>query len=143
MPLNEDIFGGGNAIELIVRWHDTIIADFDKRNSKTFEQLKTLLDGKEIKCFFLKVKDLEQKIIIPFEEQNFQFELYVDWDEGKFNYKAKVKSNKKSRVVDEISIPDEAEYFIEETCKLVFIDINENRFPVPQHFELFKRISKL
>lgn len=143
MPLNEDIFGGGNAIELIVRWHDTIIADFDKRNSKTFEQLKTLLDGKEIKCYFLKVKDLEQKIIIPFEEQNFQFELYVDWDEGKFNYKAKVKSNKKSRVVEEVSIPEETEYFIEETCKLVFIDINENRFPVPQQFNLFKRISNL
>jgi hypothetical protein len=143
MPLNEDIFGGGNAIELIVRWHDTIIADFDKRNSKTFEQLKTLFDGKEIKCYFLKVKDLEQKIIIPFEEQNFQFELYVDWDEGKFNYKAKVKSNKKSRIVEDVSIPEENEYFIEETCKLVFIDINENRFPLPQQFELFKRISKL
>ena len=36
MPLNEDIFGAGATIELIVRWHDTIIADFDKKNSRTF-----------------------------------------------------------------------------------------------------------
>lgn len=143
MPLNEDIFGGGNSIELIIRWHDTIIADFDKRNSKTFEQLKTLTDGKEVKCYLLKIKDLEQKIIIPFEEQSFQLELYVDWDEKTFSYKTKVKSNKKSRVVDEVSIPEEREYFIEETCKLAFIDINESKFPSQAQVNLFERVKQL
>lgn len=143
MIIHEDIFGGGNAIELIIRWHDTIIADFDKRNSRTFEQLKTLTTGYEVKCYFLKVKDLEQKIIIPFEEQKFQLELYVDWDEKTFSYKAKVKSNKKSRVVDKVSIPEEKDYFIVETCKLAFIDINESKFPVREQADLFQRISKL
>ena len=143
MPIHEDIFGAGNAIELIVRWHDKIISDFDKANSKTFEQLKTLIDGKELKCYFLKVKDNEQKIIIPFTDENFQFELYVDWDEKTFSYKAKVKSNKKSQIVDHISIPEEKEYFIEEACKLVFIDINESRFPVREQVDLFDRIKKL
>ncbi|MBS1571843.1 MAG: AAA family ATPase [Bacteroidetes bacterium] len=143
MPIHEDIFGAGNAIGLIVRWNDTIIGEFDKRNSKTFEQLKKLIDGQELKCYFLKVKDNEQKIIIPFTGENFQFELYVDWDEKTFSYKAKVKSNKKSRIIEPISIPEEREYFIEEACKLVFIDINESRFPVKEQVNLFDRIKKL
>ena len=143
MPIHEDIFGAGIAIELIVRWHDKIIADFDNANQKTFEQLKKRIDGQELKCYFLKVKDNEQKIIIPFTDEEFQFELYVDWDEKTFSYKAKVKSNKKSRIVQSISIPEEREYFIEETCKLVFIDINESRFPIREQVSLFDRVKKL
>lgn len=143
MPIHEDIFGAGNAIELIVRWHDTIIEEFNKKNPKTFEQLKSLIDGKELPCYFLKVKDNEQKILIPINDENFQFELYVDWDEKTFSYKARVKSNKKSRIVEPISIPDEKEYLIEEPCKLVFIDINESRFPVREQMELFERVKKL
>ncbi len=144
MPINEeDIFGGGTSIELIIRWHDTIITDFDKLNSRTFEQLKTLIDRKELKCYFLKVKDNEQKIIIPFDDLNFQFELYVDWDEKTFSYKAKVKSNKKTRIVEPISIPEEREYLIEETCKLIFIDIQKAEFPKKEQVDLFERILKL
>ena len=143
MPIHEDIFGAGNAIELIVRWHDKIIADFDNSNQKTFEQLKNLIDGQELKCYFLKVKDNEQKIIIPLTDEEFQFELYVDWDEKTFSYKAKVKSNKKSRIVQPIYIPEEKEYFIEESCKLVFIDINESRFPIREQVSLFDRVKKL
>lgn len=143
MPIHEDIFGAGNAIELIVRWHDKIIADFANSNQKTFEQLKNLIDGQELKCYFLKVKDNEQKIIIPLTDQEFQFELYVDWDEKTFSYKAKVKSNKKSRIVQPIYIPEEKEYFIEESCKLVFIDINESRFPIREQVSLFDRVKKL
>ena len=143
MPIHEDIFGAGNAIELIVRWHDKIIADFDNSNQKTFEQLKNLIDGQELKCYFLKVKDNEQKIIIPLTDEEFQFELYVDWDEKTFSYKAKVKSYKKSRIVQPIYIPEEKEYFIEESCKLVFIDINESRFPIREQVSLFDRVKKL
>ena len=143
MPIYEDIFGGGNTIELIIRWHDTIIGEFNKRNNRTFEQLKSLIEAKEVTCYLLKVKDNEQRIIIPFTDDNCQFELYVDWDEKTFSYKAKVKSNKKSRVIEPISIPDEKEYLIEETCKLVFIDINESRFPVREQVELFDRVKKL
>ena len=141
--LEEDIFGGGTAIELIIRWHDTIITDFDKLNSRTFDQLKALIDNKELKCYFLKVKDNEQKIIIPFGDLNFQFELYVDWDEKTFSYKAKVKSNKKTRIIEPISIPDEREYLIEEKCKLIFIDIQKAEFPKKEQVDLFERISKL
>lgn len=143
MFLHEDIFGAGNAIELIIRWHETIIGEFNKKNQKSFEQLKTLIEGKELNCYFLKVKDDEQKIIIPFIDENFQFELYVTWDEKTFCYKAKVLGNKKTRIVETISIPNEKEYLIEETCKLVFIDINESKFPIREQMELFERVNKL
>lgn len=143
MLIHEDIFGAGSAIELIVRWHDVIIAEFNKGNSKTFEQIKALIDGKELKCYFLKINDKEQRIIVPFIGANFQLEVIVEWDEERFNYKAKVNSNKKSRIVEPVSIPAEKEYLIEETCIIVFIDINERRFPVREQMTLFERIQKL
>lgn len=143
MSIHEDIFGGGNAIELIVRWHDHGILEFNKNNSKTFDQLKGLISGVEQKCYFLKVKDAEQKIIIPLSNLNIQVELYVEWEPTTFSYKIKVKSNKKTRIVEPISIPEEKAYFILETCKLLFIDIAESKFPVKEQVELFDRVSKL
>ena len=34
-------------------------------------------------------------------------------------------------------------FFIEESCKLVFIDINESRFPIREQVSLFDRVKKL
>jgi hypothetical protein len=48
MAIHEDIFGGGNTIEVVVRWHDKAIAEFNKNSTKTFEQIKQLLEGKEL-----------------------------------------------------------------------------------------------
>jgi len=143
MSIHEDIFGGGSAIEIIVRWHEKAIVDFNKNSSKSFEQIKQLLEGKELKCYWLKVKDLEQRIIIPFPEQEFQFEIFAEWDEKLFSHKVKVKTNKKTRVVSPISIPQDQEYLIEETCRIVFIDINDSRFPVREQLELFERVISL
>jgi len=143
MTINEDIFGSGKVIELIIRWHDKAITEFHKHNTRSFEQLKTQIDGKELKCYFIKVKDIEQKIIIPFFDINSQCELYVEWDAISFSYKIKVKSNKKTRLVDSISLPQDTSGFISETCKLSFIDIAESKFPIREQIELFERISKL
>ena len=143
MAIHEDIFGGGNAIEVIVRWHEKAISDFNKNSPKTYEQIKQLVDGKELKCYFLKVKDLEQRIIIPFTNEELQVEIFAEWDEKLFSHKIKVKTNKKTRVVTPISLPDEKEYFIEETCRIVFIDINDSRFPVREQLELFQRVASL
>lgn len=143
MSIHEDIFGVGKAIELIVRWHDVAISEFNKSNTKTFEQIKSLVSDSEQKCYFLKVKDIEQKIIIPIEKANLQIELYVEWEPKTFSYKIKVKSNKKTRLVEPISLPDEKEYFILETCKLSFIDIAEPKFPIKEQVELYDRVSKL
>ena len=143
MYVDDDIFGGGNAFDVIIRWHDTIIRNFDKENSKTFEQINSLLAGIERDCYFLKVSDTQQKIIVPFEDQKIQLELYVDWHEKTFSYQAKVNRRKKSRSEDEISIPSEKEFFIKEKCCLVFIDLNESKFPVKEQSELFDRVSKL
>jgi DNA polymerase III delta prime subunit len=143
MSFNEDVFGGGNAIEVVVRWHEKAIADFNKNSPKSYEQIKQLLEGKELKCYWLKVKDIEQRIIIPFQDQEFQFEIYAEWDEKMFSHKIKVKTNKKTRVVSPLSIPQEKEYLIEETCRIVFIDMNDARFPVREQLELFERVAKL
>lgn len=143
MSFNEDVFGGGNAIEVVVRWHEKAIADFNKNSPKSYEQIKQLLEGKELKCYWLKVKDTEQRIIIPFQDQEFQFEIYAEWDEKFFSHKIKVKTNKKTRVVSPLSIPQEKEYLIEETCRFIFIDINDARFPVREQLEMFERVAKL
>lgn len=143
MAIHEDVFGGGNAIEVVVRWHEKAISDFNKNSPKFYEQIKQLLEGKELKCYWLKVKDIEQRIIIPFQDQEFQFEIYAEWDEKLFSHKIKVKTNKKTRVVSPLSIPQEKEYLIEETCRFVFIDINDARFPVREQLDLFERVSKL
>lgn len=139
----EDVFGGGNAIEVVVRWHEKAIADFNKNSAKSYEQIKQLLEGKELKCHWLKVKDIEQRIIIPFQNQEFQFEIYAEWDEKLFSHKIKVKTNKKTRVVSPLSVPQEKEYLIEESCRFVFIDINDVHFPVREQLDLFERVSKL
>ncbi len=143
MSIHEDIFGAGTAIELIIRWHDIAISEFNKNNTKTFDQLKTLISGTEHKCYFLKVKDAEQKIILPLANLNLQIELYVEWEPTTFSYKIKVKSNKKTRITEPISLPDEKPYFILENCKLLFIDIAESKFPVKEQVELYDRVSKL
>lgn len=143
MAIHEDVFGGGNAIEVVVRWHEKAISDFNKNSPKSYEQIKQLLEGKELKCYWLKVKDIEQRIITPFQDQEFQFEIYAEWDEKLFSHKIKVKTNKKTRVVSPLSIPQEKEYLIEETCRFVFIDINDARFPVREQLDLFERVSKL
>ena len=107
MAIHEDVFGGGNAIEVVVRWHEKAISDFNKNSPKSYEQIKQLLEGKELKCYWLKVKDIEQRIIIPFQDQEFQFEIYAEWDEKLFSHKIKVKTNKKTRVVSPLSIPQD------------------------------------
>lgn len=143
MAIHEDVFGGGNAIEVVIRWHEKAIADFNKNNSKSYEQVKQLLEGKELKCYWLKVKDIEQRIIVPIHDQDIQIEIFAEWDEKLFSHKVKVKTNKKTRVITPVSIPQEKEYLIEETCRIVFIDINDARFPVREQLELFERVSSL
>lgn len=143
MYFSEDIFGSGNTIEVVVRWHEKAIAEFNKNSAKSYEQIKQLLEGKELKCYWLKVKDIEQRIIIPFQDQEIQFEIYAEWDEKLFSHKIKVKTNKKTRVVSPLSIPQEKEYLIEETCRFVFIDINDSRWPVAEQRSLFQRVSEL
>lgn len=140
---HEDIFGGGKVLEIIVRWHDIIVADFNRNNAITIDQIKTLLNSGEQKCLFLKVNKDEQRIIVPFVEQGYQLELFVVWDSKTFSYKALVKSKKKSRITEPITLPQDNKYFIEETSKLVFIDQNESRFPDRELVSLYERITNL
>lgn len=141
MPLHEDIFGANNAIEIIVRWHEQAIADYNKFNSVTFEQLKTNFGNADFICHFLKVKDSEQKIIIQIP--NGQFELYVEWEALTDSYKAKVNRKKKTKFSETVSIPSETAYVIEHTCKIHFIDSREPKRASDNFIDLFHRVNNL
>jgi len=141
MPLHEDIFGAGNTIEIIVRWHEQAIADYNKYNSVTFEQLKTNFVTSVFQCHFLKVKDKEQKIFIPFLQG--QLELFVDWEELTDSYKAKVNRKKKTKFSETASLPTEIDYVIEQTCKIHFVDSREPKRASDDFIDLFHRVSSL
>ena len=87
MPIQKDIFGDGVAIELIVRWHDHAVKEFDDKKLKSYEWLKNVVSRAELKCYFFKVKDEEQKIIITDADKEFDIELYVEWIPLTFSYK--------------------------------------------------------
>lgn len=142
MTFHEDIYGAGKAIELIIRWNSKIIADFDKQNPKSFNDLKHFTSGQELDCYCFQVKDVEQKVIVPIDD-TLQLVLHLEWDEKTFSHKAKVKSKKKSRIENASTIPDGEEYRIHEKCILSFIDINEAKFPSREQKELYERISAL
>src|SRR5687768_3081794 len=121
MAIHEDIFGELPVIEVIIRWHDKAINDFNSINTRKFDEIRSdiLLGNKE--AYFLKVKDDEQKIIIPIDTGH--LELYVEWEALTDSYKAKVNRKKKTRFIDNHSISYDKNYFIEATCKFFFIDI--------------------
>lgn len=141
MPLHEDIFGIGEVIEIIVRWHEQAILNFNEYNSIKFELLKTYFDGSNFKGYFLKVKDKEQKIIVPLSQG--QLELYVDWEELTDSYKAKINRKKKTKYSESISLPTEANYFIEQECKIHFIDSKEPKRAKDSFIELYNRVNRL
>lgn len=149
MPINEDIFGGGNAIELIVRWHETAIQEFDNKNPKSYEWLKNQVSNREYKCYFLKVKDEEQKFLIVDASDEYDIDIYVEWLPLTFSYKIKVNKSKKTKLnADKIKSNEIQQWLndgfaIEETCKLFFIDINEAKLPSQSQVNLFDRVKQL
>jgi hypothetical protein len=149
MPIHEDIFGGGRITEIIVRWHDHAVTEFDSKNPKSYEWLKLLVSSSEFKCIFLKVKDEEQKILIATTDIEYDIELYVEWLPLTFSYKIKVNKNKKTKLITPKLNSDDIQewitegFAIEEICKLVFIDINESKLPKQEQVDLFERVSRL
>ena len=149
MSIHEDIFGGGRITEIIVRWHDHAVTEFDSKNPKSYEWLKLLVSSSEFKCIFLKVKDEEQKILIATADIEYDIELYVEWLPLTFSYKIRVNKNKKTKLITPKLNSDDLQewitegFAIEEMCKLVFIDINESKLPKQEQVDLFERVSRL
>ena len=150
MPYKEeDIFGGGRITELIIRWHDRAVSEFESRNTKKFEWLKNLICNCELKCYFLKIKDEEQKILIVDADSEYDIELYVEWIPLTFSYKIKVNKNNKTKLnTKKTSQRDLIEwlsnnYVIEESCKLIFIDIDEPRMFNEGQARIFDRVKQL
>lgn len=138
----EDIFND-DALKVVVRFHPNSINYFDKNNSVKFSRLKSILNGQELKSYFLKLDDEVQKIIIPIEAENGQLELYVKWDNKTFSYVAQVYRKKKTVFNTLIQLPQEKPTFIKELCQVKFIDINEGYRTEIELENLYKRVSKL
>ena len=49
MGIHEDIFGELPVIEVIVRWHDKAISDFNSNNIRKFDEIRSeiIIDNKE------------------------------------------------------------------------------------------------
>lgn len=124
----EDIFND-DALKVVVRFHQNSINYFDKDNSVKFNRLKSILNEQELECYFLKLDDEVQKIIIPITAEKGQLELHVKWDNKTFSYVAQVYQKKKTVFNTLIQLPQEKPTFIKELCQVKFIDINDTEFP--------------
>lgn len=138
----EDIFND-DALKVVVRFRPKTVSNFDRNNSLKFNRLKSILNKQEFDCYFLKLDDEVQKIIIPIEVEKGQLELHVKWDNKTFSYVGQVYKNKKTVFNPIIQLPTEKPTFIKELCQVKFIDINDTEFPKIELYNLYQRVSKL
>lgn len=142
----EDIFGE-DIVTLVLRYNDHVILNFDKKSKVvTFEHLKAILAGREMPCFFSK-KDARRHIItIPISGGGYdgRVDFYVEWHATN-SYEIKANKECKSRFVAEMpSI--ESKYAIEQRCKVLFLEMQEqyNDFTaIGELFNLKERVAKL
>jgi superfamily I DNA and/or RNA helicase len=138
----EDIFND-EALKVVVRFYPKFITSFDKNNSLNFARLKSILGEQNFDCYFLKLDDEIQKIIIPIETENGQLELHVKWDKKTFSYVGQVHKNKKTIFNPIIQLPKEKPTFIKELCQIKFIDFDDTEFPERELYNLYQRVSQL
>jgi len=142
MPIfDQDIYGQQNIIELVIRFHDKAITDFDKSNSVSYQALYQEINGKQLDCYFHKNTNAEHKCIVPLENSGGQIELVCEWEEREFLYRIRVNKKKKTKYLNTIDLP-ENQYLINEKCKIKFIG-NEPCRSKPELEELKNRIDKL
>lgn len=141
MPHIEDIFGN-DPIDLVIRFHPKTVGAFNQFGGPfSFEELKERVHGKEFVCYFQKITQTEQKIIIPFQSEGYQVEFITSWHETTFSYEAITRGNHKTTVKDYIKIPDSD--FISELCIIRVIDISQP-YRAKDELEVFyNRILKL
>jgi hypothetical protein len=138
----EDIFNE-NSLKVIVRFNRKSISRFDRDNSLKYDRLKTILEIDEHRAYFIKIDDNFQKIIIPIDSENGQLELQVSWDNRTFSYVAEVSKDKKTAFKSAILLPKDKPTFIQKTCQLKFIAIDESYRTDVELENLYKRISNL
>lgn len=142
----EDIFGE-DSITLVLRYNDHVIQNFDKKSKVvTFNRVKAILDSKEMPCFFSKKDDRWHIISIPISEggSNGRVDFYVEWNVTN-SYEIKVNKECKSRFVAE-SLNVDPKYTIEQRCKILFLEMQEqyNDFmAIGELFNFKERIAKL
>ena len=138
----EDIFGD-SSIEVILRFHQKAISEFDKRNEVKFAQLQAILQNIEVETFFQNVKDGEHKITIPIKELDGYWEVYGIWDAKTFSYRVKVHKAKKTLFKSGSPTFNSDDFAIDEPCTFRIIDINDSCLPSSDFADLVKRVDEL
>lgn len=138
---DEDIFGQQNVIELVIRFDERAITEFDKNNVISYQALSQEINGKEMNCYFHKNTNTEHKCIIPLENSGGQIELVCEWEEREFLYRIRVNKKKKTKYLNTVYLP-ENQYLIKEKCKIKFIG-NEPCRTKQELEDLKNRIDKL
>lgn len=88
MPYTEDIFGN-DPIDVVIRFRPSTVSAFNRFSLPiSFEALKERVHEKTFTCYFQKVSDTEQKIIIPLESDGYQVEFITSWHGTTFTYEA-------------------------------------------------------
>lgn len=147
---SEDIFSDYN-INLLLRFNNNTISEFDKENSKNvvkFRNIVDILNNKERKCVFSKFNDNEHKISIFMPEPAFggTLEIIAEWDASRNSYLIKVKSRKKTKF-NILNTSIDPKYAIEKTCVLRFLSMSEGFYSdydtTRELTDLYKQVNNL
>lgn len=137
--MNEDIFDD-KSIELVIRFDTKSVAQLDKQNNNSHDQLKRWCENKSIICHFQKKSDTEHKVVFQIEGK--QIEITLQWLPKTFDYKA-IINRKSKKVITDVLTPIIDEYTIVEHCEIKLIDFNISNFPNKELNELFQRVNEL
>ncbi len=119
--MHEDVFTD-NAITIVIRINQNTIATLEKEQSLSFSELQTQIETTKRLAYFIKIDDQYQKIIIPFEKENKQFEIWVNSDDRTFSYYAHAEKTKPSKMVQPIRLPHQPSTFKKKLAQFRFID---------------------
>ena len=142
MSYIEDIFGGNDPIDLVIRFHPNTVSAFNRFNLPiSFEELKERVHEKEFTCYFQKITETEHKIIVPLQSDSYQVEFIASWHGTTFSYEAITRGDHKTTIKEYIKVPDSD--FLQEQCFIRVIDISQPYRAKDELEVLYNRVSQL
>jgi DNA polymerase III delta prime subunit len=136
--MQEDIYSL-DAVPIIIRITTDDVNAFNQYNDISIDQLKTVLQDKEIVCYFQKVAEEEHKITIPISN-NGQFELFTKLHSSE-TYQVIINKKLKTVFHKESKLPEKD--YHKETVSIRIIDINERGRATDEFEALFKKVENL
>lgn len=134
----EDIFNeAAQSKEIAIKYGNHIQEKFDSSKNKcSFEEFKSYINNREVRCYFSKKNTEEGLITIPIESPQGQLEIVVSYEQYCFNIK--INRQKKTRFVPMNTLP-EPKYSFEQTCLIKLIKSEEQY----SNFDAFKEMKSI